>query len=321
MKALQFDRTGSLDALSLVDMATPHAQLGEVVVEVRAAGLNPSDIKNVLGRFPYTTLPRVPGRDFAGIVIEGPNEWLGEAVWGTGREFGFTRDGSHAQRIVVPLDGIAPKPSSLTFAQAASCGVPYTTAWDALERTRLAAGDALVVIGVGAVGAAALALARWRGAQVVAAVRRVEQARVLAAQGYETLLLEDGDLLAEGVRRHYPEGADVVFDTSGHWLSAAVPALNTFGRIAIIAAPPDGMVELPVLDLYRRGGSVVGVNSLLYDSRACAQMLDRFSIAIAAGFLPPPAQPQEEALDEGVGIYRRNETSGSTKVVLVPLPE
>ena len=66
MKALQFDRTGDLAALELVDMPDPLPAADEVRVEIRAAGLNPSDVKNVLGRFPYTTLPRVPGRDFAG---------------------------------------------------------------------------------------------------------------------------------------------------------------------------------------------------------------------------------------------------------------
>lgn len=70
MKALQFDRTGDLAALELVDMPDPLPAADEVRVEIRAAGLNPSDVKNVLGRFPYTTLPRVPGRDFAGVVVE-----------------------------------------------------------------------------------------------------------------------------------------------------------------------------------------------------------------------------------------------------------
>ena len=66
MKALQFDRTGDLAALSFTEIADPVPAADEVLVEVHAAGLNPSDVKNVLGRFPYTTLPRVPGRDFAG---------------------------------------------------------------------------------------------------------------------------------------------------------------------------------------------------------------------------------------------------------------
>ncbi len=80
MKALQFSATGDLNALRYVDVATPVPDAGEVLVQIKAAGLNPSDVKNVLGRFPYTTLPRIPGRDFAGVVVDGPAHLLGQAV-------------------------------------------------------------------------------------------------------------------------------------------------------------------------------------------------------------------------------------------------
>ncbi len=319
IKALRFDRTGSLDALSLQQVPPPRPQPGEVVVEVCAAGVNPSDVKNVLGRFPYTTLPRTPGRDFAGVVVDGPAEMIGEEVWGTGKEFGFTCDGSHAERIAVPMDGIAPKPSLLTFAQAAGCGVPYTTAWDAIDRSGLSPGDGLVVIGAaGAVGRAALDLGRWCGAQVIAAVRRPQQVEQLAAEGFEAILLGEGDDLSAAVRRYYPAGADMIFDTSGAWLGPAVAALAEFGRIATIAAPPSGRVELPLLDLYRRGGSIIGVNSLLYDSRASAAMLDRFSIAFATGLLPPPPAPQERPLSSAVEVYRELAGGTTQKMVLTP---
>lgn len=317
MKALRFEATGSLDDLRLTSVPAPRPQPDEVVVEIRAAGLNPSDCKNVLGYFPYTTLPRTPGRDFAGVVIDGPSELIGEEVWGSGRELGFTRDGSHAERIVVPLNGLVPKPTCLSFAQAAAAGVPYTTAWDALERARLAPGDGLVVIGAaGAVGRAALALGRWRGAQVLAVVRQAAQAEALNAEGYETLLLADGEPWTHAVRSYYPAGADVVFDTTGHWLAPSVTALADFGRIAVIAAPAGGEVELPLLDLYRRGGSLIGVNSLLYDSRTCAAMLDRVSVAFAVGLLPPPAAPVEVPLGAALEAYREMERGGMAKAVL-----
>jgi len=134
-----------------------------VLVQIKAAGLNPSDVKNVLGRFPYTTLPRIPGRDFAGIVVEGPQALIGQEVWGTGRELGFFADGSHAQFVKLPANGVAKKPTHLSFAQAASLGVPYTTAWDALERSGVTAETRLLVIGAGR-----LALRRWRWARCVA---------------------------------------------------------------------------------------------------------------------------------------------------------
>jgi NADPH2:quinone reductase len=319
MKALRFDRTGDLAALHLTDLPAPPLLAGEVLVQVRAAGLNPSDVKNVQGRFPYTTLPRTPGRDFAGVVVAGPEAMLGWEVWGTGKELGFIRDGSHAELLAVPAEGVAPKPESLSFAQAASCGVPYTTAWEALERAGADAGRSLVVIGAaGAVGRAAVALGRWRGARVAGAVRRTEHAENLIAQGVPVIVLGEGESLPDAVRARFPAGADVIFDTTGAWLPAAVPALAPFGRIAVIAAPADGKVSLPVLDLYRRGGSVVGINSLLHDTRACAHMLERFGPAFDSGRLPLPQGIRERPLDDAIAAYGEVDRGAGEKIVFVP---
>src|SRR6478609_4281024 len=167
MKALQFDKTGSLDALKLCEVNTPTPAADEVLLKVHAAGINPSDIKNVLGRFPYTTLPRIPGRDFSGVVIEGPSEWQGKAVWGSGKGVGFSRDGAHAEYLAFPVAGLSLKPDALSFTEAASVGVPYITALEALDRSGVKKNTRLLVIGAaGAVGSAAIALAKQRGAHI-----------------------------------------------------------------------------------------------------------------------------------------------------------
>lgn len=318
MKALQFDKTGDLSALRYVEVATPVPGADEVLVEIKAAGLNPSDVKNVLGRFPYTTLPRIPGRDFAGIVVEGPQALVGQQVWGTGRELGFFADGSHAQFVKLPANGVALKPTHLSFAQAASLGVPYTTAWDALERSLVTAETRLLVIGGGAVGSAALALAKVRGAQVLAAARRPEQVKELQDQGFQTLQLDKPEDLGAQVNAVFKGGADVIFDTTGFWLPASVAALATFGRIAIIAAPVDGMVQLPALALYRKGGSVVGINSLLYSVQACAAMLDQFGQFFDQDLLPLPQGLFESPLAEGLERYAEVNQGGGDKVILLP---
>ncbi|MBH9345562.1 zinc-binding alcohol dehydrogenase family protein [Pseudomonas aeruginosa] len=319
MKALRFDRTGDLTALKLVEMPAPPPTADEVRVEIRAAGLNPSDVKNVLGRFPYTTLPRVPGRDFAGVVVEGPKALLGQAVWGTGREPGFFRDGSHAQFLTLPATGVALKPESLSFAQAASCGVPYSTAWDALQRSQVTAGTRLLVIGAnGAGGKAALALARALGAEALGAVRREEQRQALEAQGIPALLLGEPAELAAQVEGVFPGGAEVIFDTTGFWLEAAVPALASFGRLAIIAAPLDGHVRLPALSLYRRGASGVGINSLLYGVEACAGVRRACGELVDQGRLPRPGNLREVPLEQGVEQYHAVHAGCAEKVVLVP---
>lgn len=318
MHALQFSKTGDLSSLRYVEVPTPAPAADQVLVQIKAAGLNPSDVKNVLGRFPYTTVPRIPGRDFAGVVVDGPRELVGQEVWGTGKELGFYADGSHAQYVVLSAKGVALKPTRLSFAQAASLGVPYTTAWDALERSGVKAETTLLVIGGGAVGNAALALAKVRGARVLAAARRPEQVRALQAQGFQAVQLERPEDLAAQVNEVFPGGAEVIFDTTGFWLPAAVAALAPFGRIAIIAAPVDGHVQLPALGLYRKGGSVVGINSLLYGVQACAAMLEQFGRFFDQGLLPLPQGLFESPLEQGVERYREVDQGRGEKVILVP---
>jgi len=99
MRALRFEKTGSLDDLVVRDVPEPMVGVGEVLVQVKAAAINPSDIKNVLGAMHETTLPRTPGRDFSGIVVSGPNALLGKSVFGSGGNLGIGRDGSHAEFI------------------------------------------------------------------------------------------------------------------------------------------------------------------------------------------------------------------------------
>jgi len=96
MRALRFHQTGSLDNLRIEAVSPPEPGASEVLVEVKAAAINPSDVKGVLGKMHETTLPRIPGRDFAGLVVAGPAELVGQSVYGSGGNLGFGRDGSHA---------------------------------------------------------------------------------------------------------------------------------------------------------------------------------------------------------------------------------
>src|SRR5277367_5292189 len=125
MRALRFQKTGSLDELKIEYMPKPVPSPGEVLVQVKAAAINPSDVKNVLGKMHETSLPRTPGRDFSGIVVEGPPERLNQKVFGSGGNLGFGRDGTHAEFVAVPTVGLNPLPTNLTFEQAAAIGVAY----------------------------------------------------------------------------------------------------------------------------------------------------------------------------------------------------
>jgi hypothetical protein len=124
MKATIFSRFGAPDVLAVADVPDRMPGHGEARVRVEAASVNPSDVKNVAGAMSQTTLPRIPGRDFAGVVEVGPDAWIGAEVWGSGNA-GFTCDGSHAQYIVVPVASLRRKPETLSFDEAASVGVTY----------------------------------------------------------------------------------------------------------------------------------------------------------------------------------------------------
>jgi len=91
MRAIRFKAFGDPSVLEMAEITAP--TIGDATVLTMAASINPSDVKNVAGAMKQTTLPRTPGRDFAGVVEAGPAEWIGAAVWGTGGDTGFTRDG------------------------------------------------------------------------------------------------------------------------------------------------------------------------------------------------------------------------------------
>lgn len=110
MKAIQFSEFGDPSKLQLVSLPDPVADEATAVIRIKAASVNPSDVKNVAGLMEHTSLPRVPGRDFSGIVEQGPAAWIGAEVWGTGGDIGFLRDGTHAELIAFPIGALQRKP-------------------------------------------------------------------------------------------------------------------------------------------------------------------------------------------------------------------
>src|SRR5947199_3552039 len=147
-----------------------------VVVEVKAAGVNPSDVKAATGLMPYAVFPRTPGRDFAGVVVDGPCEWLGREVFGSSGDLGIRRDGTHATHLVVEAAALVEKPGNISMDEAAGIGVPFVTAIEGFRRAGMPnSQETVLVIGLnGKVGQAATQLATWRGARVIGVVRKDE---------------------------------------------------------------------------------------------------------------------------------------------------
>jgi NADPH2:quinone reductase len=207
MKALYFRDTGSLANLRVENVEVPRiaAHGGEALVRVRAAAINPSDPKNVFGKFSETKVPRVPGRDFAGIVVEGPATWKGKEVFGTGGNLGVGRNGSHAEFVTVPVEALVEKPKQLSFEQAAALALGYLTAWSAIVTAgRVSPNDIVLVLGAtGAVGSAAVKIAKHIGAKRVIGVLRKEADRARTAGiPSDDWLLTEGTATSRSTRSH-----------------------------------------------------------------------------------------------------------------------
>src|SRR5882757_5334290 len=94
--------------------ALPRAA-NEVLIEIKAAAVNPSDVKAATGLMPYAVFPRTPGRDYAGVVIDGPTAWIGREVFGSSGDLGIRRDGAHATHLAVEAEALVEKPANLTW--------------------------------------------------------------------------------------------------------------------------------------------------------------------------------------------------------------
>jgi NADPH2:quinone reductase len=299
MKALQLIKDSPDQPPKLIQTSLPKPQIqdGFVLVKVTAAGIQPSDVINAQGKFPFTTYPRVPGRDFAGIIVDGPPESLNLEVYGTsGEASSFTRDGSHAEYVLVEKHGVAPKPKYLSWAQAASIGVPWTTAYIALKRAQVISSDIVLVMGSnGAVGAAATQLAADMGCKVLTAARR----------GPADVNLTEDPKMSKATELTGGNGPDIILDTTGNVdvLQAALAILAVRGRLTYISGAAELNVNLG--SLYRNEQSIIGSNSIRYGAVGMAQAMMAMSMRFNQGGLKPPAEESlhKISLEEAIQVY------------------
>jgi NADPH2:quinone reductase len=316
MRALRIAAFGPPANLVVREVVKPTPGDGEALVAVRAAAVNPSDVKNAIGIMKLTTLPRTLGRDFAGVVAEGPAEWMGAEVWGTGGRLGFTADGTHAEFVMVPATSLRRKPNNLSFEQAAASGIGFVTAWTSLiDAAGLREGETALIFGAaGAVGSAAAQIAKWRRATAIATDRRaMEDTQADYAINAET------DNLADAVRKFTGgRGADVAFNTVGEPVfDAALASLAAKGRMAIIASIGDVPVSIKLLDFYHRQLRLVGVDTLALSIDECARILDQIGPGFESRALHPP-RIKVMALERAAEAYEQVLRGSAEKIVLAP---
>ena len=240
-RAVRYENYGDVDVLNVVDVEDPVAGPGELLVRVKAAGINPGEAKIRDGmlaeRWP-STFPSGQGSDLAGVV-----EQVGEGVDGfaAGDEvIGYTDErASQAELVVIPADHATPKPADVSWEVAGSLFVAGATAWASVRAVALSSRDTVVVAGAaGGVGVIAVQLARRAGATVIglASERHHEWLR---AHGVVPVVYGDG--VADRIRSAAPDGVDAFLDMVGSGyvdlaleLGVAPQRINTIADFAAV---------------------------------------------------------------------------------------
>jgi len=317
---------GPLEGLVVEERPAPVPGPGQVVVAVRAAGVNYVDGLMAQGRYQIKPpTPYVPGGEIAGEVVA-----LGEGVAGLApgdRVLAITGLGAFAEQVALPAASVHPVPEGLGLGQAASCVQSYATMLFALtRRTTLAAGEHVLVLGAGGgIGLAAVDVARALGAEVVAAASSPDKrAAALAMGAYAAIAYEEEDLKTRA--RELAGGElDVVVDpVGGHHSEPALRALGPFGRFLVIGFASGPIASVPLNQVLLRNRSVIGVDWGAWafaDMAANRILVGEVLAMLAAGRLHPvvPAElPLEAAPDAMRALIERGVTG---KVVLVPSAE
>jgi NADPH2:quinone reductase len=307
----------------VVEQQTLSRAANELLIEVKAAAVNPSDVKAATGLMPYAVFPRTPGRDYAGIVIDGPTGWIGREVFGSSGDLGIRRDGTHATHLAVEVDAVVEKPKSISWEEAAGIGVPFVTAMEGLRRAGVPkAGETVLVMGVnGKVGQAAVQIASWYGARVIGVVRKNE-----AYEGHANSKVEVIDASATDVATRLREltdgkGADIVFNTVGDpYFQAAHKSLALRGRQILIAAV-DRIVQFNILEFYRGQHTYVGIDTLGLSSIATGEVLRELGPGFASGHLKPfPIKPGAVyPLEQAKAAFTAVAGSSRDRVILRPV--
>src|SRR5438034_2991091 len=266
----------------------------ELLIELKAAAVNPSDVKAATGLMPYAVFPRTPGRDYAGTVIDGPADMIGRQVFGSSGDLGIRRDGTHATHLVVEADAVVEKPKNLSWEEAAGIGVPFVTAMEGFRRAGIPnKSETVLVMGVnGKVGQAAVQIASWHGARVIGVVRKNESYEGHANSKVEVIDASSTDIAARVRELTDGKGADIVFNTVGDpYFQAAHKSLALRGRQILIAAI-DPVVPFNILEFYRGQHTYVGVDTLALSSTATGAVLRELVPGFASGHLKPfPIRP------------------------------
>jgi NADPH2:quinone reductase len=300
--AVVYQETGDASVLHLVERDVHEPGPGEVRVRIVRSGVNPTDWKSRTGGGPGQRLPFgevVPNQDGSGIVDavgEGVDGFsVGDRVW-TFLSAQERPTGTAQQFTILPVNRVAPLPDAASFDVGASLGVPAVTAHRALTVSedgprRLAPGalDGRIVLvsgGAGAVGHAAIQLARWAGATVITTVSGPEKAELARAAGAHHVVNYREDDAADQIRSFAPDGVDIVVEVAiAANLELDQSVLKSRGVVASYADGGGGAVEVAIRPSMVRNTRLQFILIYTMGAEALAAAAEDVTTAVAAGAL------------------------------------
>ena len=262
MKAIVCTAWGLPDSLVLAELPQPQPGPGQVVIDVKAAGVNFPDVLIIQGKYQVKpALPFTPGSEAAGVVRA-----LGAGVdgWKIGdRVIAFAAQGGFAQQLAVPAQALMPMPPGMDFDTAAAITLTYGTSHHAVvDRAMLKAGETMLVLGAaGGVGLAAIEIGKALGARVIAAASSEEKLAVCRAHGADATINYSSEDLREAIKAATDgKGPDVIYDpVGGIYAEPAFRAIGWRGRYLVVGFANGEIPKLPLNLTLLKGASLVGV--------------------------------------------------------------
>lgn len=263
MKAIVCEHYGELSALQYKEVPDPEINSGEVLVSVKAAGVNFPDALVVQGLYQdKPALPFIPGVEFSGEVIRCGAEIsgisAGKRVLGISAEYG-----AFAEKIACKASNLMPIPDDMSFNEAANLLCAYGTAHHALkQRAQIKKGETLLVLGAsGGTGLAAVQIGKIMGAKVIAACSTQEKLAIAKEYGADELInYKDQDLKTALKALVGKSGVDVVYDpVGGEAFDAVARCMARGGRLLVVGFASGKIPQLPVNLALVKEYSVVGV--------------------------------------------------------------
>lgn len=324
MKAIVVRAFGGPEVLKIEEVPDPQPAPGQILIRTRAIGVNPVDTYIRSGTYTRVPdLPFSPGSDSAGIV-EAVGAGVtslaaGDRVYALGTAHGFLV-GAYAELVVCQPNHVYPLPDRVSFAQGAALGVPYATAYRALfQRAQAIAGDTVLVHGAsGAVGVAAVQLARAHGLTVIGTAGSERGRQLVAEQGADHVLdhtdaahFDEIGALTGG------RGVDVIVEMAAHInLARDLPVLASKGRVIVVGNR--GTIEINARDTMAKDAAILGMALWSASEAELTSIHAGLGAGLANGSLQPVVGQEFPLADAPKAHEAVLEAGAHGKIVLVP---